>query len=680
MSSVRRDRVGSFERLQRALPVLIAAISPAVFAIGSVPDAINYQGVLRNNSNAALSGTFDMTFRYYSAEAGGEEFLIDRHLVAAGRGVTVSGGLFNVRLGTGELLDGSGPGTYSSLRQVFQASSLVWLSIQVGSETLSPRVQVSAAAYAFQSGDCDSVNGLSGTELLNTTSTAQTKTGRLFVDTRGQTGSVAITALGQAHGGLFENGDGSLQVYLASAGDGVYAWGTGHGGYFGNTTEPSLVAKLAVNSTGAGVDTEGTVYGVRAESPQTAGYFTNSISGAYTSIATANEGIAGRGTIQGGYFADLNGSASARIAYGDYGVYASGSVAGAYLFDSNSSAWAYVGEGTNKIRGNGAVSFVQNHPYDPSKVVVYHAPESSEVGTYTRGSARLQDGVAHVALDPTFAWVTNPDLGLTAHVTPRGEHDSLWVESISTSELIVRGTPGSNTAFDYVVSGLRLGFEQSSPVRIKDHDASIPSMAEHQALFAQHPELARFTAEAQFDQIHRTVFDTAPRESKASQELLAQVQNSIAPELPPRREEPSGPDPEVPQVVPEKVRPALPAGALWMQTETPLEIGDLVALTATRPGFVQRTDAHAARDVMGVVVATHTEDGQLLAGIAGTGFAVIKVDASFTPVAPGDLLIAAPTPGHAMRALDPPAGTVIGKAIRPLSVGRGRIDVLLMPR
>jgi hypothetical protein len=33
-----------------------------------------------------------------------------------------------------------------------------------------------------------------------------------------------------------------------------------------------------------------------------------------------------------------------------------------------------------------------------------------------------------------------------------------------------------------------------------------------------------------------------------------------------------------------------------------------------------------------------------------------------------------------MRALDPPAGTVIGKAIRPLSVGRGRIDVLLMPR
>jgi hypothetical protein len=81
-----------------------------------------------------------------------------------------------------------------------------------------------------------------------------------------------------------------------------------------------------------------------------------------------------------------------------------------------------------------------------------------------------------------------------------------------------------------------------------------------------------------------------------------------------------------------------------------------------------------------VVVATHTEDGQLLAGIAGTGFAVIKVDASFSPIAPGDLLIASPTPGHAMRALDPPAGTVIGKAIRPQSVGRGTIDVLLMPR
>ena len=41
-------------------------------------------------------------------------------------------------------------------------------------------------------------------------------------------------------------------------------------------------------------------------------------------------------------------------------------------------------------------------------------------GTMTRGSARLTNGEAHVVLGGTFALVANPDLGLTAHLTPRG--------------------------------------------------------------------------------------------------------------------------------------------------------------------------------------------------------------------------------------------------------------------
>ncbi len=37
------------------------------------------------------------------------------------------------------------------------------------------------------------------------------------------------------------------------------------------------------------------------------------------------------------------------------------------------------GYGTYKILGVGTVSFVQNHPYDPSSVIVYAAPEGDEV-------------------------------------------------------------------------------------------------------------------------------------------------------------------------------------------------------------------------------------------------------------------------------------------------------------
>jgi hypothetical protein len=55
------------------------------------------------------------------------------------------------------------------------------------------------------------------------------------------------------------------------------------------------------------------------------------------------------------------------------------------------------------------------------------------------------------------------------------------------------------------------------------------------------------------------------------------------------------------------------------------------------------------------------------------------VDASYEPVAVGDLLTTSPTPGHAMRASDPSRsfGSVIGKAMRPLSGGCALVPVLV---
>jgi hypothetical protein len=56
------------------------------------------------------------------------------------------------------------------------------------------------------------------------------------------------------------------------------------------------------------------------------------------------------------------------------------------------------------------------------------------------------------------------------------------------------------------------------------------------------------------------------------------------------------------------------------------------------------------------------------------------VDASFGAIAPGDLLVSAPTPGHAMREAAPLPGTVVGKALEPLAAGQGIIRVLVMLR
>ena len=56
-----------------------------------------------------------------------------------------------------------------------------------------------------------------------------------------------------------------------------------------------------------------------------------------------------------------------------------------------------------------------------------------------------------------------------------------------------------------------------------------------------------------------------------------------------------------------------------------------------------------------------------------------KVDAKFGAIEVGDLLTTSSTPGYAMKASDPfkAFGAVIGKALRPLTVGQGLIPILI---
>ncbi len=56
-----------------------------------------------------------------------------------------------------------------------------------------------------------------------------------------------------------------------------------------------------------------------------------------------------------------------------------------------------------------------------------------------------------------------------------------------------------------------------------------------------------------------------------------------------------------------------------------------------------------------------------------------KVDAQYSPIEVGDLLTTSPTSGHAMKATDPlkAFGSVIGKALRPLTAGQGMIPILI---
>jgi hypothetical protein len=65
--------------------------------------------------------------------------------------------------------------------------------------------------------------------------------------------------------------------------------------------------------------------------------------------------------------------------------------------------------------------------------------------------------------------------------------------------------------------------------------------------------------------------------------------------------------------------------------------------------------------------------------IALMGKVYCKVDAQYGSIEVGDLLTTSPTPGHAMKVDDPikAFGAVIGKALQPLTEGRGLIPVLV---
>ncbi len=114
-----------------------------------------------------------------------------------------------------------------------------------------------------------------------------------------------------------------------------------------------------------------------------------------------------------------------------------------------------------------------------------------------------------------------------------------------------------------------------------------------------------------------------------------------------------------------------------------LEPGDLLAIGPD--GRLVRSSRALQRNVAGVYATSpgflggaplaESPDGTVPLTIVGV--VPVKVSAENGAIRPGDLLVAASTPGRAMRAGDdPPAGTIVGKALGSLESGLGVIRML----
>lgn len=125
---------------------------------------------------------------------------------------------------------------------------------------------------------------------------------------------------------------------------------------------------------------------------------------------------------------------------------------------------------------------------------------------------------------------------------------------------------------------------------------------------------------------------------------------------------------------------------------------DIVCIEQVEPGTVMVIDAEGAlrpsdqaydKRVAGVISGGGNYKPGLILDkqassnnrmpIALMGKVYCKVDASYGAIEVGDLLTTSPTPGHAMKAVDPlkAFGSVIGKALRPLKEGQKLIPILI---
>ena len=247
-------------------------------------------------------------------------------------------------------------------------------------------------------------------------------------------------------------------------GTGVHGFSTSGTGVFGDSST-SGTGVSGASTSGIGVNGTSTggpgVVGTSTNKAGVIGTSTNNVGVVGTS--TNNVGVEGTSTNSVGVEGTstnsfgVEGTSNTSVGIGVHGINSFGGLAG--LFDGNVQV-------NGNFSATGTKAFVQAHPTDPSREIVYVALEGGEARTYVCGSGQLQSGKAVLVLPEHFELVT-ADEGLTIQLTPRSEWLQLYVVELDTAQLVVREAQGKSGAFDYFICGVRKGYEQHEVLRMK---------------------------------------------------------------------------------------------------------------------------------------------------------------------------------------------------------------------
>jgi hypothetical protein len=113
-------------------------------SFASVPQKISFQGRLADDNGIPITGTRDFTFKIYNGLTGGSASWTESQTA-----VSVQNGIWSVRLGEVTPISNT----------VFDGTTK-YLEIQVGTDTLSPRMQMVSVPYAYRSVLADIASGV----------------------------------------------------------------------------------------------------------------------------------------------------------------------------------------------------------------------------------------------------------------------------------------------------------------------------------------------------------------------------------------------------------------------------------------------------------------------------------------------------------------------------------------
>jgi len=131
------------------------------------------------------------------------------------------------------------------------------------------------------------------------------------------------------------------------------------------------------------------------------------------------------------------------------------------------AAGAYIDSSNRGIIYGNVKSFVEEHPLDEDLRIVYASIEGPEAAAYSRGTARLMNGMAVVYFPEHFSLTASPD-GMSATVTPTSVDSlGLAVTEVTPEYMVVEELSGGGGSYDfhYRVTAVRAGYEDFEVIR-----------------------------------------------------------------------------------------------------------------------------------------------------------------------------------------------------------------------